>query len=43
VLLGGHWDYGAVCGSRCSLWNYVASLSLNYLGSRFSCDHLTLE
>ena len=43
VRLGGDWGHGAHCGSRCSVWLNVASLSANYIGSRFSCDHLTLE
>jgi hypothetical protein len=43
VLLGGYWGTGANCGSRCSAWDHVASYSNNAVGSRFSCDHLTLE
>jgi hypothetical protein len=43
VLLGGRWGAGASCGSRCSLWDAVASFSGGSVGSRFSCDHLTLE
>lgn len=43
VLLGGSWGHGASCGSRCSVWNNVASFSADYIGSRFSCDHLQLE
>jgi hypothetical protein len=43
VLLGGNWGAGAYCGSRCSYWLFVASLSNFVIGSRFSCDHLTLE
>ncbi len=43
VLLGGGWDYGANSGSRCSNWNNAASLSANFIGSRFCCDHLQLD
>jgi hypothetical protein len=43
VRLGGYWGDGAICGSRCSYWTSVASTSGNSIGSRFSCDHLTLE
>lgn len=43
VLLGGSWVNGAGCGSRCSVWDSVASLSNAGIGSRFSCDHLQLE
>ncbi len=43
VLLGGAWDYGANSGSRCSNWNNAASLSANFIGSRFCCDHLQLD
>jgi len=43
VRLGGYWNNGADCGSRCSSWANVASNSVNFIGSRFSCDHLILE
>jgi hypothetical protein len=43
VRLGGHWANGAYCGSRCSAWNFVASDSINYLGSRFSAGHLQID
>ena len=43
VILGGAWGSGADSGSRCSLWNNAASNSFNYLGVRFSCDHLLLD
>jgi len=42
VLLGGSWDAGAACGSRCSHWLHVASFSADSIGSRFSCDHLII-
>ena len=41
-LLGGAWSDAANSGSRCSIWYNAASLSSNYFGSRFSCDHLQL-
>lgn len=43
VLLGGDWNFGSNCGSRCSLWNNTASSSYTDLGSRFCCDHLQLD
>ncbi len=43
VLLGGHRDNGASCGSRCSSWYYVASFSFNSIGSRFSADHIQVD
>ena len=43
ALFGGGWDYGAIAGSRCSLWNNSASFSASYIGSRFVCDHLQLD
>ena len=43
VLLGGGWPYGAYSGSRCSYWNVAASLSGDNIGSRFACDHLSLD
>ena len=42
-LLGGAWFFGSVSGSRCSGWNYSASFSYDYIGSRFVCDHLQLD
>lgn len=40
---GGDWTDGANSGSRCSVWNAAASLSLSAIGSRFVCDHLQLD
>lgn len=40
---GGTWSDGANAGSRCSTWNFAASLSAFFVGSRFSCDHLQLD
>jgi hypothetical protein len=42
-LLGGNWNDGSSAGSRCSFWNYAASLSANGFGSRFSASHLQLD
>jgi hypothetical protein len=42
-LFGGSWPNGSRSGSRCSNWGSAASLSLFRIGSRFACDHLTLE
>ena len=41
-LFGGSWVDGSYSGSRCSLWDYAASNSYNFIGSRFACDHLVL-
>ena len=41
-LLGGYWYNGSISGSRCSSWNYAASVSTDGIGSRFACDHLQL-
>jgi hypothetical protein len=43
VILGGAWDNGAFCGSRCSSWVDAASNSHSNRGSRFACDHLQLD
>lgn len=43
LLLGGNWGDGASCGSRCSLWDNSASLSISYIGVRCACDHLLLD
>ena len=43
LLLGGSWDNTSISGSRCSSWNGAASYSSNSIGSRFVCDHLSLE
>jgi hypothetical protein len=43
VLLGGNWFSGANCGSRCSHWANVASVSANIFGSRFSADHIQVD
>jgi hypothetical protein len=43
VLLGGSWSAGSLAGSRCSLWNYSASLSGGDIGVRCACDHLLLD
>ena len=43
VVLGGYWDFGANCGSRCSNWYFAASVSGDIIGSRFACDHLQLD
>jgi hypothetical protein len=41
VILGGNWNNGANCGSRCSNWNNAASNSNNNIGSRFACDDIS--
>jgi hypothetical protein len=43
VLLGGLWNAGAFCGSRCSLWDTGASYSTAIVGSRFSADHIQVD
>lgn len=43
AILGGDWGNAALSGSRCSSWNYAASVSSNSVGSRFVCDHLQLD
>lgn len=44
VLFGGNWSDGSEAGSRCSRWSAAASASSSsVVGSRFACDHLTLE
>ena len=43
VYFGGFWISGSEAGSRCSYWGFSASLSGADVGSRFACDHLTLE
>ena len=43
ALFGGGWDGGSVSGSRCSAWDGAASVSKNFIGSRFVCDHLQLD
>ena len=42
-LLGGGWGVTSNAGSRCSSWLLAASNSLDNIGSRFVCDHLSLE
>ena len=43
ALLGGAWADSSDSGSRCSYWGGAASASVNFLGSRFCCDHLQLD
>ena len=43
VLLGGNWGNTAEAGSRCSAWTDSPTLSVNYIGARGVCDHLTLD
>ena len=43
ALLGGGWDSTSNSGSRCSVWSNAASVSSASIGSRFVCDHLSLE
>ncbi len=43
VDFGGSWLLGSRAGSRCSNWGNAASFSFGKIGSRFACDHLTLE
>ena len=43
VNFGGDWNYGSYSGSRRSYWSNTASNSGPRFGSRFACDHLTLE
>lgn len=43
VILGGYWNYGSICGSRCSYWDLAASASIDSISSRFCCDHLQLD
>ena len=43
ALFGGSWGDGSNAGSRCSVWNNAASFSVNFIGSRFVCDHLQLD
>jgi hypothetical protein len=43
ALFGGVWADGSDSGSRCSLWNAAASVSVGSIGSRFVCDHLQLD
>jgi hypothetical protein len=42
VRLGGGWGNGAYSGSRSAAWDYAASGSYDYFGSRFACEHLLL-
>ena len=42
AVLGGNWGVSSYSGSRSSYWNYAASFSYSYFGSRFACDHLQL-
>ena len=35
--------HGDLCGSRCSIWNFVASYSVSSFGSRFSADHIQVD
>jgi len=41
VILGGDWDSGVDCGSRCSNWNNSASNSNNNIGVRCACDNIS--
>lgn len=43
VLLGGNWGSTTESGSRCSSWNHSPTLSVNGIGARGVCDHLTLD
>ena len=43
VRLGGSWGNPTESGSRCSYWNNSPTNSLNYIGARGVCDHLTLD
>jgi hypothetical protein len=43
AIFGGYWGSTSNSGSRCSSWNNAASLSDNYIGSRFVSDHLQLD
>lgn len=43
ALFGGYWFVGSYSGSRCSNWVSAASISGDYVGSRFVCDHLQLD
>ena len=43
VILGGDWDSGVDCGSRCSYWFNSASISSSRIGVRCACDHLLLD
>ena len=42
-LFGGYWDLSSYSGSRCSGWDFAASVSGGVIGSRFACDHLILD
>lgn len=42
VLLGGHWNDGAIAGSRASAWGYYPWSSGANVGARGRCDHLQL-
>ncbi|WP_438979106.1 phage major tropism determinant [Polynucleobacter sp.] len=42
VLFGGYWGYGALAGSRCSIWYDSPTLSTYNIGARGVCDHLQL-
>lgn len=41
-LFGGGWVNGADCGSRSVSWSSAPSISSNFFGARFRCDHLLL-
>jgi hypothetical protein len=41
-IAGGHWVYGADCGSRCSNWYFSPWFSDSFIGARGRCDHLNL-
>jgi len=41
--LGGNWSSASYSGSRCSRWSSAASGSNSVRGSRFVCDHLSLD
>lgn len=43
VFLGGSWDHGSDCGSRCSHWNYSPTVSYHIIGARGVCDLLILD
>lgn len=43
VIFGGTWGSSTEPGSRCSSWLYSPTNSVNNLGARGVCDHLTLD
>jgi len=42
VRLGGDWSYGALAGSRTSVWNTSPTNSFDSVGGRLVCDHLKI-